>query len=578
MTQPIVVDIEVYPNFFVAVFRSIKTGATRIHYLEDADSIRDLLLTKTMVGFNSNNYDLPILWRIADGTVTTHEEIKAFSDKIIESGDKYWMHTPQIPIGRRIKSIDLMEVAPGVGISLKLYGGRMHSLKMQDLPLEPETVLTDEQKKLITKYCHNDVAVTEQLYHRLEDQLSLRKTMSDTYSSDLMSKSDAQIAEAVFRNKLDIVVKPTIDENMEWQYQPPEWMTNGDIIGDAVFRLSDKQKVIAPAEIEDKHIAIGDSIYSIGIGGLHSTEKCAAHRSDRDTIVRDFDVTSYYPAVILGQGLYPKQLSEQFLDVYRSIVDERIKAKRSGNKVVADSLKITINGSFGKFGSKWSFLYSPTLLTQVTLTGQLALLMLIQQLEDAGIAVVSGNTDGIVVKHSRSRIDEVDQIVADWCDTTQFEMEETRYDALYSRDVNNYFAVKGTEVKGKGIFAAPGLMKNPTNRICYEAITSNALTHEPIEDHIRNCTDITKFLTVRRVNGGAVKGDELIGKVIRWYYSTDAEGTLNYKKNGNKVPRTDNAQPLMDLPTELPTDIDYDWYINETRSIMRDCAYEEQSW
>lgn len=60
------------------------------------------------------------------------------------------------------------------------------------------------------------------------------------------------------------------------------------------------------------------------------------------------------------------------------------------------TFKIVLNGTFGKLGSKYSFLYSPNLMIQVTITGQLALLMLIEALEAAGISVVSANTDGIV--------------------------------------------------------------------------------------------------------------------------------------------------------------------------------------
>jgi hypothetical protein len=45
---------------------------------------------------------------------------------------------------------------------------------------------------------------------------------------------------------------------------------------------------------------------------------------------------------------------------------------------VADSLKITINGSFGKLGNYYSALYAPDLMVQVTVTGQLALLKLIE--------------------------------------------------------------------------------------------------------------------------------------------------------------------------------------------------------
>ena len=47
-------------------------------------------------------------------------------------------------------------------------------------------------------------------------------------------------------------------------------------------------------------------------------------------------------------------------------------AKRTGDKVTNEAMKIMINGSFGKFGSKWSVLYSPDLLIQTTVTGQLA--------------------------------------------------------------------------------------------------------------------------------------------------------------------------------------------------------------
>ena len=116
----------------------------------------------------------------------------------------------------------------------------------------------------------------------------------------------------------------------------------------------------------------------------------------------DCDVASYYPSIILNQGLCPANIGENFLRVYKKIVDERLKAKKEGDKVVSESLKIVINGSFGKFGSKFSALYAPEMLLQVTLTGQLALLMLIEKLENADIKVISANTDGVVSVFDRS--------------------------------------------------------------------------------------------------------------------------------------------------------------------------------
>jgi DNA polymerase elongation subunit (family B) len=75
-----------------------------------------------------------------------------------------------------------------------------------------------------------------------------------------------------------------------------------------------------------------------------------------------------------------------------------LKELQSRHVIEAEGLKITINGSFGKLGSVWSILFAPDLLIQTTITGQLALLMLIHRLERKGIPVVSGNTDGIIIK------------------------------------------------------------------------------------------------------------------------------------------------------------------------------------
>src|SRR5665648_505827 len=118
----------------------------------------------------------------------------------------------------------------------------------------------------------------------------------------------------------------------------------------------------------------------------------------KDFYLIDKDCTSYYPSIILGLRLYPTHMGDCFLEVYETIVNKRLEAKRNKDKVVANALKITINGSFGKLGSKYSNLYAPDLLIQVTLTGQLALLMLIEMIEGIGISIVSGNTDGIVIK------------------------------------------------------------------------------------------------------------------------------------------------------------------------------------
>jgi DNA polymerase elongation subunit (family B) len=173
----------------------------------------------------------------------------------------------------------------------------------------------------------------------------------------------------------------------------------------ALFVVGEDGTIGMPEQLKELGIAIGDSVYRMGIGGLHSSEQKAIHYATDDTILVDRDVASYYPAIILNTGMYPEQMGPNFLTVYRDIVRQRLDAKKRGDKVAADSLKITINGTFGKLGSPWSTLYAPNLLIQVTVTGQLALLMLIERLELRGIPVVSANTDGLVIKCPK-RLDE----------------------------------------------------------------------------------------------------------------------------------------------------------------------------
>lgn len=249
----------------------------------------------------------------------------------------------------------------------------------------------------------------------------------------------------------------------------------------------------------------------------------------------------------------------------------RLRSELHDLKTTDAGLKIGINGGFGKFGSRWSVLYGPKLLIQTTVTGQLALLMLVDRLEARGINVVSANTDGIVIKCHHSKRELMLSVFKDWEKDTGFETEETEYSALYSRDINNYVALKPNgDYKVKGAYADPSLSKTPVNQICVKAVVDYLQFGMPIATTIRNCDDIRQFVNVRQVAGGAVKGDQYLGKAARWYYAAGETGSINYKKNGNKVPRTDGAKPLMDLPDSLPSDIDYDWYIAEAYSLMKD--------
>lgn len=648
--ERLVFDVECYQNYFLVAFKSLATNKTVYFEMTDSTELDIARLgwvmqSFTVVGFNSYSYDMVMVALALAGKTT--QQLKAATKMIIED-DVYPRDVLKhfgVKALQKVDHIDIIEVAPLRG-SLKTYGGRLHVPTMQDLPFHPDTVLSPEQILITRWYCINDLVQTEMLHNSLTEQLQLRETLSAEYGMDLRSRSDAQIAESVIAHEVSKLngsraYRPTIDPGTSYRYKVPHFIRYESslmnwalgVVTSAQFVVEEHGSVGLPQQIKDLELKIGQGVYRMGIGGLHSSEKRAGHVADEHTLLIDRDVTSYYPYIIMLLGLFPHHLGVNFLRVYRQLVDRRIAAKHAGDKVVSDSLKITINGSFGKLGSKYSIIYSPDLLIQTTITGQLSLLMLIERLVMRGIPVVSANTDGLVIKCPKARHAELDAIVKWWERDTGFETEETRYRALYSRDVNNYIAVKEDgSIKAKGAYARSGLMKNPTNDICIEALEALLIDNIPVHETIRGCKDIRKFVNVRTVKGGAVKvwgrivpphadkkdlleqtgfvqveggywrhpsweseldiaslesayeharmmypdgKHEYLGRSIRWYYATGQQGEIVYATNGNKVPRSDGACPLMVLPDEFPSDVDFEWYENETYKILKQIGYHD---
>lgn len=623
-----VFDVETYVNFFYVAFKSLDNGKfVAFERSPDHDfnptKLLWMLWRFCIVGFNSRNYDLPMIELAARGASCA--KLKEASDFIIKSGPNYGTEkvTPfafekkyGVQIGR-YNHIDLIEVAPLRG-SLKLYAGRLHCERMQDLPFPEDHVLTQEDAEIVRPYCCNDLSNTELLFNELAPELKLRAEMSEEYGVDLRSKSDAQVAEAVINSELQKVLgyypkKPTLSADTVLVYEVPDFVCYQttqlremlEVLRNARFYLDGLGSPIMPPELEKLKVTIGGSTYKLGMGGLHSTEKKTAHYATDEIILADNDVESFYPRTILNQRLCPPHLGEAFLTVYEKIVNTRIhakaeaaKAKKAGDraaakkwKTVANSLKITINGSFGKLGNKYSTLYAPQLMLQVTITGQLVLLMLIEALEQIGIEVISGNTDGIISKYHKSRHDEVRALIASWEEWTGYKTEETRYKAVFSRDVNSYVAIKedGGDpearfideqlgAKTKGAYCERGsalnsiLSKNPETLICSDAVVRFLVDGTPVEKTIKECRDFRRFVAVKNVRGGGEKNGRYLGKVVRWYYPKNEAGYIAYVTSGNKVGKTDGARPVMDLPTEFPDDINYDWYINEAVEMLYDCG------
>ena len=610
-------DIESYPNYMLVGFRRLSDK--KIVYFQqielngeivcelDLPKMRWCLEHLQFVTFKGNSFDVP--WcqiaLLGHGAEFMHE----ITQKLIMNRDNpgfipfYKIVKAHKGVKLKCDHIDLIEVAPGTMDSLKTYAGRFHAGRLQDLPFHPMALLSLDQMCIIRWYWNNDLDLTEGLFKELESEINERIELGKNFDLDLRSKSDAQIAEAILGKlcasdkRLDYLPKATVRPGMTFKYNPPSFIKFRSkelkqVLADlatANFEIDANGYVIAPIALEgppkikktDKRgrlVTINKTNYRMGIGGLHSEDEHMHFVSGHGYQLHDWDVTGYYPNLMINAGLYPESCGPSFVIHFNHIKVEREVAKAAGNKKKAQTYKIITNGTFGKTGSPYSIFYAPELMIQTTVTGQLMLLMLVERMEWAGIPVVSGNTDGIVIKCPDGRDADMRAIIAQWEKDTSFQMEETRYKAIYSSDVNTYIAIyekekDGEWAKTKGRLGQTGLMKNPTGQIVADAAVAKLVHGKPIEETIRGCTDVRKFIHLRNVKGGGVKDGVYLGKVVRWYIAANESGEIIYAKSGNKVAKSDMAKPLMVLPESLPSDINYDWYIQECENVLTAVGY-----
>ena len=581
MGDVVFLDIECYTNYFLICLKHKETFKTYELYKNvnfDHDDIRRILENYTTVGFNSKSYDLPMLSYALQGK--NNLELKEMSDRIIlrKKEDYLWdmLRDFNVNVPRSWDHIDLINIPKGIAFhSLKTYGARIHTSKLQDLPYDPSDIIDDVKRDNLVIYCKNDLNITSDLYNKLKEDIILRKNISNIYKIDLRSSSKAQIAEKLIRHNLKSTGKDILDFGVQeaFKYKAPEYLEFKDcklkelkqLFENSYVDLEDKKAI---KNLYSHNINIENTTYQVGIGGLHSTESHRSIIKDDDEFLIDLDVVSYYPSMIINNNYTPKHLGQDFLDIFKGFYNERLKAKENKDEVTSSTFKIILNGSFGKFGSQFSCLYDKTVLLQTTITGQLNLLFLIEKMENAHFRVVSANTDGVIVKGKVKDLDIFNSVVKEWENITNLTLEQSPITAIYNESVNSYIAIKEDgKLKLKGNYTKDSLDKNPDLTICKEAVINYLTKKTPIMKTIIECRDITKFIIVRTVRGGAEHKGNYLGKIVRWYYIKDGS-PITYVSNGNKVARSDGSKPVMDLPDEFPKDIDYRAYLQISCNIL----------
>lgn len=391
-----------------------------------------------------------------------------------------------------------------------------------------ERFIPKEYLNEMADYNDNDVYIVAELIRMNQEEVLLRYRISEEYKVDVYSASRSTIADKVivklYSKFTGLHPKAFIDtKTIRRKILVSEILS--DKIAFSTPELNDILSDIRSLTLRgekgefDRGFTFMGTSYTIATGGLHSNEIPAVYVENSDSIIVDRDVASYYPNMIRSLKVCQKHLiPKAWFRIADTIVDERLEHKhlakdksldvmeRDKHATAAACLKIVANaGIFGKMGSENSFLCDKKAMYQVTINGQLFLLMLIEKLELAGIHVISANTDGIVTIVPRELEQTADDICHWWEKHLGLELEFTYYTKYVTEGVNSYLTVKrGGSSKFKGRMNPKmfleDLSKGYNSPIVAKCVTEYFINGTPVMETLRNAKSILDFCRTQNVN------------------------------------------------------------------------------
>jgi hypothetical protein len=407
------------------------------------------------------------------------------------------------------------------------------------LPLEDFDSMID--------YNINDIESTSELLNRCKKDVDLRIAIEDEYGVRVLSKDGVNIGMKILTQKYLEKTGLTWWDIKDLR-SPMSVIPLKDIIlpfikydSPILQRVLEdmKNQIVSPGRkgYENKFV-FNNLRYSVGVGGIHSVNSPEIIIPRDDEMLIDIDVASLYPSMLIEYEFYPRHLGKEFLEVYKQIKDERIEAKHNGDKVKNETLKLALNGLSGNLQNEHNFCYSPFAVMQIRINGQLLLLMLAEKLTQIGCRIVQANTDGLFVLLKKDAYSKVNSICREWEQLTKLTLEEDRFKAMYQYAINDYFAItEDNKVKEKGMFITTvKLGKGLTPKIIPKAVISFFKDGIPVEDTIKNCTDIRDFLMFEKTGKQwhVEYMNEEQQRTNRFYASTNGGYLWKWKDTGHK--------------------------------------------
>ena len=331
-------------------------------------------------------------------------------------------------------------------------------------------------------------------------------------------------------------------------------------------------------------------------------------------VFKNFDVSSLYPNIvrIFGYSSRSQKNKSEYVDTLKLRMDAKHKRVSqdfldsidSTNEDLKDGLKLPINAYTGALRAKFNPLYDPLQGFSICTTAQQLILQLIYDLKQVPtVEIVMANTDAVGYTIEEEYQPQALQVIKNWEELTNLEMEEDNIVKMVMRDVNNYCEIvqigdndfkvnyKGGEFKGKHKFiwnkeekifeySFDDEIEANSLTIVSEALLKKLLFDIPIEDTINNCNDIFRFQIITHLGRTyekcvqeSINGDIELQQNNRIYASNGTSGTIiKVKPDG----RRDSLalcppNPIVDNKNECTIeDVNKLWYIKIANQKLND--------
>lgn len=555
-------DFEVFKyDWLVVLIDNCGYGSMVIH--NNVEQLRKIYqrcnqLGYIWVGYNSRNYDMPLLKcllcgknaaEVNDGLI--NKRLKEYQLLTKEEREKY----PLI-------NFDISDKFH----SLKQYEGFMgQRIKESDIDFTLDRALTQEELEQTVEYCRHDVEQTIELFNAKREEFDSQASLIEAFELPL---------EDFNRTKAQLVAKILKAEKQEHDDE-------FDIIYPDTLIL-DKYKYVLDWFKNPKNHRVDKSLYTtiggiphvVGWGGIHG---CIDNFQYKGKILCA-DVASLYPSIMIEYGLLSRNVHDPAL--YRNIRDTRLKLKKAKNPM-QKPYKIVLNSTYGASGDQYNPLHDPRMCRCVCVTGQLLLIDLIEKIEPY-CHLIQSNTDGVYVYFDDDANEPiVEQIMHDWEKRVRLTLELDYASAIWQKDVNNYIMIEEDGAKSKGAYVKKLSKVDYDLPILNKALNAYFLNGTPLEETINSCDDLIEFQKIVKIGGTynhAMHGDEVLReRVLRVFASTREEdaGVFKLKEGGNPEKMAGTAEHCFIyndnvLGVKIPPYLDKGYYIAEANKRLND--------